>query len=476
MTERIEVDICVIGAGSGGLSVAAGASQMGASTVLIERGKMGGDCLNYGCVPSKSLLAAGHAAHTVRDGARFGVDATLDGIRGPGVYGHVQSAIDAIAPNDSVERFTGLGVRVLQGEGTFSGPTTVQCGDVTVRARRVVVATGSGPFVPPIPGLDTVDYLTNETVFTRSDLPERLIVVGAGPIGIEMAQAHARLGVPVTVLEAQKMMPQDDPELVDVVRAAVTGEDVVVREGADVTGVEKTAKGVAVTIKTDAGEETVEASDILVATGRRPHLDGLNLDAAGIVYDKRGISVDARMRTSNKKVFAIGDCAGGLQFTHVAGYHAGIVIKNALFRLPSKADHRFVPWVTYTDPELANVGLSEAKAVEQFGTDGITILRWPYHENDRAQAEGATDGMVKVVTTKKGKILGAAIVGRHAGELILPWCLALSQGLKIGAMATVIAPYPTLSEVSKRAAGSYYTPSLFSERTKKIVRFLSRFG
>jgi len=476
MSERIEADICVIGAGSGGLSVAAGASQMGADTVLIERGKMGGDCLNYGCVPSKSLLAAGHAAHTVRTGSALGIEATLDGIRGPGVYGHVQGAINAIAPNDSVERFTALGVRVIEDDAHFVGPNVVKAGDIEIKARRIVVATGSSAFVPPIPGLDTVDYLTNETVFARTELPKSLIVVGAGPIGIEMAQAHARLGVTVTVLEAMKMMPQDDPELVEVVRKAVVGEGVALREGAAVTNVAKSKTGVSVTIKTEGGEETVEASDILIATGRRPNLDGLNLEAAGIAYERRGITVDARMRTTNKKVFAIGDCAGGLQFTHVAGYHAGIVIKNALFRLPAKADHRFVPWVTYTDPELANVGLSEEKAVEQEGVNGITVLRWPYHENDRAQAEGATEGFVKVITTKKGKILGAAIVGKNAGELILPWCLALSQGMKISAMATVIAPYPTLSEVSKRAAGSYYTPSLFSEKTKKIVKFLSRFG
>ena len=476
MSERIETDICVIGGGSGGLSVAAGASQMGADTVLIERGKMGGDCLNYGCVPSKSMLAAGHAAHVVRTGGRFGVDATLDGIRGDGVYGHVQGVIDSIAPLDSVERFTGLGVRVIQGEGKLTGRSTVAVGDVTIQARRIVIATGSGPFVPPIPGLADIDYLTNETVFSRDALPASLIVIGAGPIGIEMAQAHARLGVPVTVLEAQRMMPQDDPELVDVVRKAVVADGVVLREGAAVTAVEKTASGVKVSIETDGGTELIEASDVLVATGRRPHVDGLDLEVAGVEFDRRGIKVDERLRTTNKKIFAIGDCAGGLQFTHVAGYHAGVVIKNALFRLPSKADHRFVPWVTYSDPELANVGLSEEKAVSQEGASGITVLRWPFHENDRAKAEGATEGFAKVITTKKGKILGAAIVGPHAGELILPWCLALSQGLKIGAMATVIAPYPTLSEVSKRAAGSFYTPSLFSDRTKKIVRFLSRFG
>ncbi|MBT3909393.1 MAG: FAD-dependent oxidoreductase [Rhodospirillaceae bacterium] len=474
MTKTLNVDICVIGAGSGGLSVAAGASQMGAETVLIEKHKMGGDCLNYGCVPSKALLAAGHAAEAVRGAGAFGIETASPGFRGADVFGHVHKVISAIEPLDSVERFEGLGVNVLQTEGRFTGPKEVEAGDTRIRARRFVVATGSAAFVPPIPGLKDVPFMTNETVFEQKDIPESLIVIGGGPIGIELAQAHRHLGADVTVLEMFSIMPKDDAELVDVVRSQIIADGIDLREGAKILRIEKVGDGVRVVLETESGEERVDASHLLVATGRRPNVNGLNLEAAGIAYSDKGIEVDARLRTTNRKVFAIGDVAGGLQFTHVAGYHAGVVIKNALFRLPAKADLRSVPWVTYTTPELAQVGLTEAEASKQ--GIGFLLLRWPYHENDRAQAEGKTDGMVKAIVTPKGHILGCGIVGAQAGELIQTWVLAMSQKIKVGAVAQMIAPYPTLGEVSKRAAGSFYTPSLFSERTRKIVKFLAKFG
>ena len=475
MTETIKADICVIGAGSGGLSVAAGAQQMGADTVLLEKGKMGGDCLNYGCVPSKALLAAGHAAQRVRDAGRFGIDAGVPKIDASRVFQHVHGAIAAIAPNDSVERFTGLGVQVIEAAGRFVDAGTVEAGGKTIKARRFVIATGSSPFVPPIPGLAYVPYYTNETVFYADALPGHLIVIGGGPIGIELAQAHRQLGAAVTVLEMFSVMPKDDPELVDVVRRKLDADGLMIREGVKISRVEKAGDGVAVILDIDGVEEKVSGSHLLVATGRRANVGDLNLEAAGVAYSAKGIDVDARLRTTNKKIFAIGDVAGGLQFTHVAGYHAGVVIKNALFRLPAKADHSCVPWVTYTAPELAQVGLTEAQAKEKHGT-GIRILRWPYHENDRAQAEGETEGMIKVITTKKGVILGCGIAGPLAGELIQTWVLAMAQKIKIGGMATMIAPYPTFGEVSKRAAGSFYTSSLFSDKTRKIVRFLAKFG
>ncbi len=476
MAETIKTDICVIGAGSGGLSVAAGASQMGADTVLFERDKMGGDCLNYGCVPSKALIAAGHAAQGIRTAHRYGIDGSIGGIDPKGVYGHVHGAIATIEPNDSVERFTGLGVKVIEQAGKFVSRDTVEAADGTrVQARRIVVSTGSSAFVPPIPGLDDVPFFTNETIFYAAEVPTHLIVIGGGPIGAELAQAHRHLGADVTLLEMFTIMPNDDPELVEVVRKQMTADGVDIQEGVKIVRVEKDGEGVAVVLEDGEGERKVSGSHLLLATGRRANVDGLNLEAAGIDYTPKGITVDARLRTTNKKVFAIGDVAGGLQFTHVAGYHAGVVIKNALFRMPAKADHSTVPWVTYTNPELANVGLTEKQATEQHGSD-IRVLRWPFHENDRAIAEGETEGFVKAITTKKGKILGAAIVGPHAGELIQPWVLAMSQKIKIGGMATMIAPYPTLAEVNKRAAGSFYTPSLFSDRTRKIVKFLSKFG
>jgi pyruvate/2-oxoglutarate dehydrogenase complex dihydrolipoamide dehydrogenase (E3) component len=473
-TRVLDVDICVIGAGSGGLSVAVGASQMGASTVLIERGKMGGDCLNYGCVPSKALLAAGHAAEAARQAGRFGIDGGAPRIDGRRVHDHVHGVIAAIAPNDSVERLEGLGVTVIKGQARFTGAAQVEAGEIRVNARRFVVATGSSPFVPPIQGLSGVPFLTNETIFDLNSVPEHLIVVGGGPIGIEMAQAHRQLGSRATVLEMFTILPKDDPELVDVVRARLRTEGIEVREAVKVVGVAATKAGVSVTVAEDGRESRIEGSRLLVAAGRRPNVDGLDLEKAGVAYSAKGVEVDGRLRTTNHKVFAIGDVAGGYQFTHMASYHAGIVIKNALFRIPAKQDTRCVPWVTYTAPELAQVGLIEQEARKRHGE--IRVLRWPYHDNDRAQAERLTDGLVKAVITPRGHILGAGIVGAAAGELIQTWVLAMSRKIKIGALATMIAPYPTLGEINKRAAGSFYTPSLFSERTRKIVRFLARFG
>lgn len=474
-SDLIETDICVIGAGSGGLSVAAGASQMGARVVLIEKAEMGGDCLNTGCVPSKALLAAGHAADAVRRAGRFGIDAGAPAVDGARVYGHVHDVIAGIAPMDSQERFEGLGVTVLRAAARFTGPREVVAGDRRVRAKRFVVATGSSPAVPPIQGLDGVDFLTNETVFAREALPAHLLVVGGGPIGVEMAQAHAHLGCAVTVVEMARLMPADDAELVDVVRARLVADGIDLREGVKVVRAEKTDGGVALVLDGGDGvERRVEGSHILVAAGRRPNVDGLDLEKAGVDFGPKGIAVDARLRTTNKKVFAIGDVAGGPQFTHVAGYHAGVVIRNALFRLPAKADHRGVPWVTYTTPELAQVGLSEDRA--RAAGEAFEVLRWPFAENDRARAEREVEGMVKAIVTAKGKVLGCGIVGPHAGELIQPWVLALAKGLKVGDLAQAIAPYPTLGEVNKRAAGSFFTPRLFSDRTRAVVRFLLRFG
>lgn len=477
MAKCLEADICVIGGGSGGLTVAAGASQMGARTVLVEKGRMGGDCLNYGCVPSKALLASGHAAQAVRHAPAYGITAGQPAIDATAVYARVRNTIAAIAPIDSVERFEGLGVTVLPTHARFTGRDEIEAGDVRVRARRFVVATGSSPFVPPIPGLAEAPYFTNETIFEAGVLPAHLVIIGGGPIGIEMAQAHRQLGAEVSVLQKGEILPKDDPELTGVVRRRLIADGVDLREGVTVTAVEKTLRGVSVSFIGDVGAAgQVEGSHILVAAGRRATVGGLNLEAAGIAYTAQGITVNSRLRTTNKRVFAVGDVTGGYQFTHMAGYHAGIVIRNALFRLPAKVDTRAVPWVTYTNPELAQVGLTEAAARRTMAAEDLRILRWTYAENDRAQAEGLTDGLIKVVADKRGRVLGAGIVGAHAGETIQTWILAITQKLKVGAVASMIAPYPTLGEVNKRAAGSFYTPTLFAPRTRKLVRFLARFG
>ncbi|MGI9417600.1 MAG: dihydrolipoyl dehydrogenase family protein [Geminicoccaceae bacterium] len=475
MATTLKADLCIIGGGSGGLALAAGAAQMGATTVLVEAGKMGGDCLNYGCVPSKAMIAAGHAAHVIRQAGQFGVNGHEPDIDFKGVHDHVHGVIGAIAPHDSVERFEGLGVTVLQERARFLSAEAVEAGDTRIEARRFAVATGSSPVVPPIPGLADVPHYTNETIFDNQVAPSHLIVIGGGPIGAELAQAHRRLGADVTIVDMGPVLPKDDPEMTAVVRAQLLADGIVLKERVKVQKVEAAGNGIAVIIEEENGETVrLEGSDILAATGRAANVEGLNLEAAGVDYDRRGIKVDARLRSSNKKIFALGDVTGGFQFTHVAGYHAGIVIQNALFRLPSKVSYKALPWVTYTDPELAHVGLTEADAEKNGQT--ASVLRWSFEDNDRAQAERRTDGRIKVVLGKRGKILGATIVGAHAGELILPWVLAINQGIRIKAMASVIAPYPTLGEVSKRAAGSYFTPKLFSEKTRWLVRFLAKFG
>ena len=476
MAEILNADLCVIGAGSGGLTVAAGGAQMGAKVVLVEKGEMGGDCLNYGCVPSKALLAAGHAAQAMREAGRFGIRAVEPEIDFAAVNAHVRDVIDGIAPTDSQKRFEGLGVHVIRAAARFTGPQEVEAGGQVIRARRFVVATGSSAAVPPIPGIEDVPFLTNETIFGLKERPEHLIVIGGGPIGAEMAQAHRRLGCEVTVLEMFGLLGRDDPEAAEVVRQRMLKEGIGIREGIAIKEVKGGSGAIAVTVGDGNGAaETIEGSHLLVAAGRKANVDGLGLKAAGIEYTAKGIAVDARLRTNNRRVFAIGDVAGGYQFTHVAGYHGGIVLRNALFwLLPARANHEAVPWVTYTDPELAQVGLTDIQAKDRLG-DGIGILRWPFAENDRARAERRTEGFVKIVTDRKGHVLGATIVGSHAGELILPWVLAVANKTKIGRMAGVIAPYPTLSEAGKRAAGTWYIPKLFSERTRQIVRFLQKF-
>ncbi len=470
----LTVDLCVIGAGSGGLTVAAGASQMGATVALVERDRMGGDCLNFGCVPSKALLAAAKAAQAMRDADRLGLERHEPRIDYAAVMAGVREVIAEIAPHDSRERFEGLGVKVIKGEARFVEHNLVEVGGETIRARRFVIATGSRPLVPPIPGLDSAPYLTNETLFESTQRPSHLIVIGGGPIGVEMAQAHRRLGSAVTLVEQAALLPKDDPELVDVVRAQLLAEGVTILEGASLKKVDKMPSGIAAGIEHGGKPVVVAGSHLLVAVGRKPNIEGLNLAAAGVKAGPKGIETDARLKTSNRKIYAIGDVNGRFPFTHAAGYHAGIVLRNALFRLPAKVDDRAMPWVTYTDPELAQVGLTEAAARERHGH--VTALRWPFHDNDRAQAERRTEGFAKVVLDKAGRILGASIVGAHAGELAQPWVLAISNGIKIGAMAGTIAPYPTLGEINKRVAGSYFTPKLFNDRTRKIVRFLLRLG
>lgn len=467
--ERIETDILVIGAGSGGLSVAAGAVQMGARVVLLEGGEMGGDCLNYGCVPSKALIAAGKAAHGMTHAAQYGVANAQPQVDYAAAMGHVHGVIETIAPVDSQERFEGLGVRVIREFGRFVSETEVEAGPYQITARRIVVATGSSPFVPPIPGLDGVPYLTNESLWELRERPDHLLIIGGGPIGMEMAQAHRRLGSKVTVLEGDRALGKEDPEAAAVVLDQLRAEGVEIVEGAQVESVSPEG-GVTVTVK---GGQTYNGSHLLVAVGRRTNMAGLDLDKAGIETTKTGLKVDDSLKTTNRRVYAIGDAAGGMQFTHLAGYHAGIVVRSAVLGLPAKAKTAHIPRTTYTQPELAQVGLTEAEARKDHG-DRVTVARFAFDENDRAIAERKTAGFIKVMVVR-GKPVGATIVGTQAGELIGLWSLAIANGLKMSAISAMVAPYPTITEVNKRAAGAYFSPKLFeNDLVKRVVRLVQR--
>lgn len=472
--EALRADICVIGAGSGGLSVAAAAAAFGQRVILIEKHKMGGDCLNYGCVPSKALLAAAKRAHHIRTAPKFGIMAGEAFIDHGAVANHVRGVIDAIAPNDSIERFQGLGVRVITAAARFTARDTVEAGEYRITARRFVIATGSSPVVPPIPGLREVPYFTNESVFDNARKLDHLMIIGGGPIGLEMALAHHRLGSRVTVVEGARALAKDDPEMAAVVLERLRREGIDIREGTLVERVEGAPGAIKLHVKSGAVADVIEGTHLLLAAGRKPNTADLGLDAAGINYSKSGITVGDNLRTSNRRVYAIGDVAGGLQFTHVANDHAGVVVRRILFRLPAKASGKPVPWVTFTDPELAHTGLKEDDARAKYGK--VNVQRWSFHENDRAQAERDTTGHVKVVTTAKGKILGATIVGPQAGELIQIWTLAIAQGLNIKALVDYISPYPTLSEVNKRAAIRYYASVPSNPLVRKVISLLAKLG
>jgi pyruvate/2-oxoglutarate dehydrogenase complex dihydrolipoamide dehydrogenase (E3) component len=470
MAETIAADLCIIGAGSAGLSVAAGAAQLGRKVVLIEKGEMGGDCLNYGCVPSKALIAAAEHAASMRSARIFGVGAPEPAIDFAAVMDHVHGVIAAIAPHDSVERFEGFGVRVIRARAEFTGPRTVSAGGHVIEAKRFVIATGSSPATPPIPGLAETSHFTNETIFNNRVRPSHLIVIGGGPIGTELAQAHRRLGAAVTIVDGLTILNREDPEAVEIVRKQLIDEGVALREKVKIASIANTAAGVVVTLD---GGEAIEGSHLLVAAGRRANLTGLGLEKAGVALDGGKLVVDARLRTTNKRIYAAGDAAGGPQFTHLAGDHASTLVRNILFKTPAKRRDALCPRATYCDPEIAAVGLSESEA--KAADPSARVVKWSNKDNDRAQAERDTDGFIKVFVAKNGRILGATIVGRGAGDLIALWSFAIANRLKIGAMTNYIAAYPTRGEISKRAGGAFYTPTLFSDRTRTLVRLLATF-
>ena len=461
--QNLHCDICVIGGGSGGLSVAAGAAQMGAKVVLFEGHRMGGDCLNTGCVPSKTLLSAAKSA---------GLSAFDPVSRYADAKTRVRGVIAEIAPHDSVERFEGLGVQVIKDFGVFQDAHHVVGGGFCVKARRIVIATGSRPRVPEIPGLEGVDYWTSDTLFESDAFPESLIVLGAGAIGLEMAQAHALLGSAVTVVEPFAMMGRDEPDLVVELRETLEASGIRFVMGVAVDSVAQVDGETRVVL---ANGDTLVCQRLLVATGRAPNIEKLALDTAGIAHGSSGVTTDARLRTNHKHVFAIGDVAGREAFTHAAGAHASVVVKQALFGLPAKATQQVIPWVTYTDPELAHAGMTKAERDAAYPGDAQRTLEIPFADLDRARCEDKTVGRIRVVVDRKGRILSADILGQHAGELILPWVLAIEQKIPLSKLASTVVPYPTRSEITKRVAGSYFTAQLFSDRTRKLVRFIQRY-
>ncbi|MEM1132777.1 MAG: FAD-dependent oxidoreductase [Pseudomonadota bacterium] len=467
-------DIIVLGAGSAGLTAAGGCAMLGLNAALVERGEMGGDCLNTGCVPSKAIIAAAHRAHDMRTADKYGIKGTEPTVNFQLVHNHIHAAIETIAPEDSQERFEEMGADVIRGNASFTGPKsiTVALNDGGVRkisAPRIVIATGSRPFVPPIQGIENVPFMTNENIWNLTELPEHLIVLGGGPIGMEMAQSFRRLGSDVTVATVGRPFPKDDDEAAEIVIERLRGEGIIINENARAQSVRMDDK--TITLTTNSGEE-ITGSHLLIATGREVNFDGLNLEQAGVTYDRHGISVDQRRRTSQKHIYAIGDCRPGPHFTHASGYEGSNIVLEVGFGLPSKVNYKALPWVTYVDPELAQVGLTEKAAREQYG-DTITVWREDFSHNDRAITELETTGFVKIIK-KGGKVIGATIVGAHAGDMLLPWSMAIAGKSNTFGMASLIVPYPNRAEHSKAAAFASDEAKVFNKWTKGWAGFLAK--
>lgn len=475
MAKSSKRDVIILGGGVGGLVTASVASQLGLKVTLIEaRERLGGDCLHTGCVPSKALLHCARRVHQQRQAASF----VLGGDAEPetdiaAVNAYIRTVIDTLQQHDNPERFRAYGCEVLFGRGRFIGPNRIEVNGELRRGRRIVIATGSSPFIPPIEGLVEAGYLTNEDMFSLDVLPDHLAILGGGPIGIEMAQAFRRLGSKVTVLmRGDTILPNDGPELASLLQTRLAEEGIEFITDSELLRVEKREDGQrCLILRQRAGETTLLADQLLIATGRKANTEGLALAAAGVEEERNGIVVNRHLRTSNRRIYACGDVCGPYRFTHMAEYQAGIVISNALFRFPKAVDYSLFPWVTYTDPELAGVGLSERQAREQ-GMD-VEILRFPFRDIDRAVVEGTTLGETKFVV-RKGKILGATILGAHAGELLHEIVLAMKSGSGIGTLSSAIHAYPTLSQIHRRTVNTHYSNKLFSPLSRQLVQWLNR--
>ncbi|MEO5861361.1 MAG: mercuric reductase [Burkholderiales bacterium] len=470
-----EFDICVIGGGAAGLVVAAGGSTLGAKVALVEKheGGMGGDCLHYGCVPSKTLLRSAKVAHQMRHADHYAIAAVIPQIDIAKVMQRVAAVIASIEPNDSPERFRSLGVDVTFGAGQFVDPGTFTVNNRKLTARNFVVATGSRPGVPPIPGLSEVPYLTNETVFKLTEPVPSLIVIGAGPIGCEMAQAFVRLGSKVTVVDVSPaLLPREDADLAVVIRNQMESDGITFHLGVTPTKAEGTAGTISLWVKNKDGHEfKLDASHLLVAAGRKGNIEGMGLEAADVQVNQGQIVAGPTLRTTNKNIYVCGDVAGSFQFTHMAEHHAGVVLRNILNPLPikfAKAETRVIPWCTFTDPELARVGVSEAEAKQQ--NIAHRVYKFPFADMDRARADGETEGFAKIITDPKGVILGAAIAGPHGGELIHEYVLAIAKRMTTNDLSGIIHVYPTLAQINRRVADQRRKESLTPTAKKWIMR------
>jgi pyruvate/2-oxoglutarate dehydrogenase complex dihydrolipoamide dehydrogenase (E3) component len=467
-----DFDIGVLGAGAAGLTVTAGAAQLGAKTLLIEKERsLGGDCLHFGCVPSKTLIKSARVYQQIKNASRYGLpEVRVEPVDFSKVAARIRDVIGAIQQHDSVERFCGLGARVEFGQPAFVDEHTVQLNNKRYSAKSWVISTGSSPSAPPIEGLSETPYITNKEIFSLDRLPISMIVLGGGPIAVEMAQAFNRLGSKVSVVQRSgQILSKEDKDMADQVMAAMQAEGVRFYLNAKILGVREHGGRKEVTLKVGDEPVTLSGETILVAMGRSPNIDDLGLEAAGVVFNRHGLDVDARLRTSQKHIYGAGDVTGAFQFTHAAGYEGGIVISNAVFRLPRKVNYTYLPWCTYTSPELASIGMNEKSATAA----GIDYSVWTeeFKANDRSLAEGEETGQVKMLLDEKERPVGVQILGHHAGDLLAEWVAVFNGGVKLSALAAAVHPYPTLGEINKRVAGSFLSTKIFSDRVRKGLKF-----
>lgn len=468
-----DFDLGILGGGAAGLTAASGAAQFGAKTLLIEREKtLGGDCLHFGCVPSKTLIRTANVRHLMRNAEKFGLPGCdLKTVDFREVAKRIQSVISVIEKHDSPERFCRLGARVEFGEAIFVDEHAVRLNGKLFSAKNWVISTGSSPAVPPIEGLDKTPYITNKDIFSLERLPKSMIAIGGGPISIEMAQAFSRLGTRVTIIEvADQVLAAEDKDMADRLMNVLISEGVVFHLNSVTLSARDLGSEREVVIRNSGGKTTsLRAETILVAAGRKANLEGLGLEGISMEFDRKGLKVDKRLRTNHKHIYAAGDSTGSFLFTHAAGYEAGIVLSNAVLHLPRRVDYTYLPWCTFTDPELASIGLNEKRAAG--AGIGYSVWTEEFKANDRSLAEGEEAGRIKLILDSREKPVGIQIFGPHAGELLSEWVAVLNGGVKLSTLAGAVHPYPTLAEINKSVTGSFFSGKIFSEKIKKGLKF-----